>query len=107
MNLSKLATKPQLVKLSIDDQETLDNYGEALDFWVLDRLPIDQYMKFTTVDETHIDQMFDLAMGLILDENGDVIVTRDNQLPMDLMIKAVNLIVDHLGNSTKKPIGKI
>jgi hypothetical protein len=41
MKLEKLASKPQLIKLIIDDAEIIEEFGEPLEFWTWDRQPID------------------------------------------------------------------
>ena len=48
MKLSQLAAKPQLIKLSIDDEATVKEHGEAIEFWTWDRQPLDTFMKSLT-----------------------------------------------------------
>lgn len=46
MKLSQLAAKPQLVKVVLDDQDTLEQFGEALEFYTWDRQPMEVLLKW-------------------------------------------------------------
>ena len=70
MKLSQLAAKPQLIKLSIDDEATIKEHGESIDFWTWDRQPLDTFMKLANSDQANAGAMIDVVRTLILDENG-------------------------------------
>ena len=42
MKLSQLAAKPTLIKLELDDEDVVKEYGEPLEFWIHDRQPIEK-----------------------------------------------------------------
>ena len=45
MQLEQLAQEKQLLKLTIDAENIVEKYGEALDFWVWDRQSLDTFAK--------------------------------------------------------------
>jgi hypothetical protein len=47
INIKNLATKPVLVKVTLDDPEIVSNYGDALEFWVWDKQPLTKFIKFS------------------------------------------------------------
>jgi hypothetical protein len=54
MDLSKIATKPQLIKRTLNDEDIIKEFGEPLDFYTWDRTPIDQFMKLASVDKRQL-----------------------------------------------------
>lgn len=97
MKLSQLAAKPQLIKLSIDDEATIKEHGEAIDFWTWDRQPLDTFMKLANSDQANAGAMIDVVRTLILDENGKEVITKDAMLPSTVLIKVIARIVETLG----------
>lgn len=98
MKLSQLASKPQLIKLSIDDAETIEEFGEALEFYVYDRQDIDTYMRLAALDKDNQGQIIELIYGMIYDENGELIVKDGVSLPVNILSKVIPLVVENLGN---------
>jgi hypothetical protein len=97
MKLSQLAAKPQLIKLSIDDADTIKEHGEAIDFWTWDRQPLETFMKLANSDQANAGGLIDIVRTLILDENGKEVITKDVMLPSTLLIKVISKIVETLG----------
>lgn len=97
MKLSQLAAKPQLVKLELADEDTVKDFGEAIEFWTWDRQPLDTFMKLANSNQENIGNMIDIVRTMILDENGKEIITKDNMLPSTLLIRAISKIVETLG----------
>lgn len=97
MKLSQLAAKPQLIQVSIDDEETVAQHGEAIEFYTWDRQPLDTFMKLANSDQNDSAGMINIVRTLILDENGKEIITGENMLPSSVLIKAVAKIVETLG----------
>ena len=98
MKLSQLASKPQLIKLLIDDAETIEEFGEALEFYVYDRQDIDTYMRLAALDKDNQGQIIELIYGMIYDENGELIVKDGVSLPVNILSKVIPLVVENLGN---------
>lgn len=97
MKLQDLASKPQLVKLTIDSEELVTKYGEALEFYVLDKLPIDTYTKLASINTADPASMYLTVKDLILDETGKPVIQNDLTLPLDLMNAAIIKVTENLG----------
>jgi len=97
MKINQLASKPQLIKLTIDDEEIVAEYGEAIEFWTLDRQPLDTFMKLATASQTDPTQIIDIVRKLILDENGKQVIDGDQILPTSVFLKIIKKIVETLG----------
>lgn len=97
MKLSQLAAKPQLVKILIDDEDTIKELGEIIEFWTWDRQPLDVFMRLASVGQKDPATMIGIVRTLILDENGKEIITDDVMLPSNILLKAIGKIVELLG----------
>lgn len=97
MKLNQLAAKPQLIKITLDDEDIVKEFGEAIEFWTWDRQPLDTFMKLATVSNTDPKVMFDIVRTLILDEEAKEIIVGDAMLPSNVLLKAIAKIVDLLG----------
>lgn len=97
MKLSQLAAKPQLIKVSLDDKDTITEFGEAIEFYTWDRQPLDVFMKLANAQQQDIGQMIDIVRTMILDEAGKTIIDKDNMLPTTLLLRAIQKIVEQLG----------
>jgi hypothetical protein len=97
MKLSQLAAKPQLVQVSIDDEATIAEFGEAVEFQTWDRQPLDVFMKLASANQENASDMINIVRTMILDEKGKEIITNENMLPSTLLLKAISKIVETLG----------
>ena len=97
MKLSELAVKPQLTKITIDSEQLVEKYGETIDFYVLDRLPLDKYTKLASVKTEDFSSMIDLVKELILDEDGKPVMDEDHVLPTDILNEAMVKVVEVVG----------
>ena len=97
MQLSQIASKPQLIKMILDDEETIKEFGEAVEFYTWDRQPMDVFMKLATVSNKDPELMIGIIRTLILDEAGKEIVTKDAMLPSSILLRVVGKVVDLLG----------
>jgi hypothetical protein len=97
MKLSQLATKPQLIKLTIDDASVIEQYSEAIEFWTWDRQPLETFMKLANSDQKDMGAMIDIVRTLILDEKGKEVISGDNMLPSNILILVIAKIVETLG----------
>ena len=97
MKLSQLAAKPQLIKVTIEDEDTVKEFGESIEFWTWDRQPLDTFMKLANSNQEDMGSMIDIVRTLILDEDGKVVITKDNMLPTQVLIKVIGKIVETLG----------
>jgi hypothetical protein len=97
MNLKNLAKKPELIKLVIDDEATVTEYGEPIEFYTYDRQPISTFLKVATGDRTDPEVLLELMKNLILDETGATIISEENILPSKVLMTAFTKLVDVLG----------
>jgi len=97
MKLSQLSAKPQLVQVTLDDEEIIKEFGEAIEFYTWDRQPMDTFMKLASIDNTNASTIIDIVKTLILDEEGKPILTKENMLPTNVLMKAISKVTDMLG----------
>lgn len=98
MNLSELAQKPKLVKLTLDDKTITEKYGEALEFYVYDRQPLNTFAQLASANpEENFSNVAELLSDLILDEKGNKVISDDKVLPMDVLTQAIKSISETLG----------
>jgi hypothetical protein len=97
MKLSQLSAKPQLTKFILDDEETVKEYGEPIEFYMLDRQPLDVFMKLANIIGSDNTKMIEMVKDLILDEKGKPIITQEVTLPAPLMIRVMTFVIETLG----------
>ena len=97
MKLEQLASKPQLTKLTIDNPDIVETYGEELEFYVWDRLDMATYTKLAGIDQSDVTVMYTALRDMILDADGKPVMTDELVLPMDVMTAAVEKVVARLG----------
>lgn len=99
MQLTQLVAKPKLVKVEINDEEIIKEFGEPLEFYVWDRQNMDTFVRMATIDYTKFAELTALVQELVLDKDGQPVITNDNVLPTKILMKAINAVVDTLGKS--------
>lgn len=99
MKLKSLASKPQLIRVALDDEETVKEYGEELEFWVWDKQPLAKFIKFAnvTADSESFPELVEFCSQLILDENGEPVIGEGEVLPAAIMVRCINRVVEQLG----------
>ena len=97
MKLSQLAAKPQLIMITLDDADTVKEFGEPVEFYSWDRQPLEMFMKLANADQQDMASMIGLVKTLILDEEGKEIIKGENMLPSTLLIKVIGKVVETLG----------
>jgi hypothetical protein len=97
MDITKLVAKPELTKVVLDDEEIIAEYNEPLEFYTWDRQPIDVFLNLS--GSIGIDQQatVDTLKTLILDSNGNRVMTEDFVLPIKVMVKAMAKVMELLG----------
>ena len=99
MKLSQLAAKPQLVKVAINDEATIAEFGEPLEFYIWDRQSMDTFVRMATIDYTDFGALTQIVRDLVLDEQGLPVVRDEAVLPSHVLMKAINVVVETLGKS--------
>jgi hypothetical protein len=97
MKLGDLAKKPQLIKVSMDDEFIVKAYGEPVDFYMYDRQDLPTYIKLSKVESDN-DELPKLIRQLVLDEKGKPAMGADKVLDVEIMIKVIETVVKNLGN---------
>lgn len=97
MKLSQLASKPQLIKITLDEESIIKEFGEAIEFWTWDRQPLDVFMKLAKAENQDVSNLIDIVRTMILDEEGQEIIKGENVLPSGVMVRAIAAITEKLG----------
>ena len=102
--LSSISTKPKLVPLVLDSEETLNEFGAELEFFVKDRYPVAQFMEFMKVGEQAREseeakvKIIEMVLPMLLDENGNSLIAGENQINPVIALEAVHKVLEYLGN---------
>ena len=97
MKLSQLAGKPQLMQITIDDADIVEEFGEAIEFWTWDRQPMDVFLRLAAVDATNYSSILDAVRTLVLDEEGRPVLDGENSLPTKIMMRVITKVIEGLG----------
>lgn len=97
MKLSQICSEPQLVEITLDDKETVKQYGEPLVFHTWDRQPMEIFMRLANVDQKNTGELINVVKGLILDDAGKPILNDKNMLPTSVLMKAIAKVTEQLG----------
>ena len=97
MKLSQLTAKPQLIDIHIDDEDTIKEFGQAIEFWTWDRQPMDVFMKLANASGNDTAGIIGIVRTLILDEKGKEILKDDDMLPTHILMKAIAKVTELLG----------
>lgn len=97
IKINQIASKPQLIKVVLDDDETKTELGDELEFWTWDRQPLDKFMKLAATKNDRPDEIIEVVRELILDEQGKVVIQGDVMLPTQILIRVIQKVVETLG----------
>ena len=97
MKLSQIAKKPQLTKISIDDEDIVKEFGEPLEFWTWDRQPMDVFLKLSSVDTGNQSAIISSVRELVMDEDGKQILSGEDVLPTWILMRVMTKVVESLG----------
>jgi hypothetical protein len=99
MELTKLATKPELLKVILDDEDTIKEHNEPIEFYVWDKQPLELFVAVATKSQNkdNYGELLTLCSDLILDKDGQPVIKDGLVLPNTLLVKCVNKVVEQLG----------
>jgi len=97
MKLTQLAAKPKLVKIELNDEDVIKEYGEPLEFWIWDRQPMDKYVRLAQMKGDNLGELVNTVNEMILDEDGNIIIKDGIVLPTTIMTKVISKVVETLG----------
>lgn len=99
MKLSDLASKPQLIKLIMDDEDILKEFNEPIEFYTWDRQPLDVFMKLAQNNKENSTEALNVIKNLILNDKGIPLLNDDVMLPTKVLLKAITKVSEQLGKS--------
>lgn len=97
MKINQIASKPQLIKVILDDAATIQELGEELEFYTWDRQPLDKFMKLASIKQDNPAEIIEVVKSLILDEKGVEVIKDDVMLPTQILIRIIAKITETLG----------
>lgn len=97
MKLKEIAKEPQLIKIVLDSEEVVQEYGEPLEFYTWDRQPITNFIKLANLNHEDMAQIMSVVKQLVLDEDATEILTDKTVLPNKIMMQVVQKVVEGLG----------
>jgi len=97
MKLTQLAAKPKLIKIEINDEETVAEYGEVIEFWIHDRQPIEQFIRLAQMKDDSMADVIEIVKKMVLDEESNPIMTDETLLPTRVLTKVIGKVVETLG----------
>ena len=104
MEISKFASKPQLIEIVMDSKDLVEKYSEPITFYTWDIVNLKTYFEFFNSRSDGDFESIQLMMKkLILDKNGNAALKEDQVLPIDIASEAIKHIGDILGKSLSKP----
>jgi hypothetical protein len=103
MDITQLAKRPELVKLEITDLDIVQQYGEAITFWMLDHIDVGTYFDFYKFQQNQdSDLLMNVLRKIILREDGTRAIAEDSVLPVNLTLAVLVKVNDFLGKSNTK-----
>lgn len=99
MNITELATEPKLIKVVLDDEDIVADFGEPLEFYAWDKQPIERFLQFAgkKITEENLDHVISFAKEMILDENGERVLKDNLVLPASVMSRCITSVMNQLG----------
>jgi hypothetical protein len=99
MKLTDLASTPVLTKIVLDDADTIEEFGEALDFYTHLPIPLDVFLKFQMRESMDLTSTVAILKDVILDEDGKQVMADGKVLPVTVLLRAVTKLTSELGKS--------
>jgi hypothetical protein len=97
MKLTQIAAKPQLIKMILDDEDVVKEYGESLEFFIYDRQPMDKFIRLAQMKGEDLSELIAAVNEMVLDEDGATILKDGLVLPTNVMTKVIGKVVETLG----------
>lgn len=97
MKLTQLAAKPQLVRIELNDEEIIKEFGEPLEFWIWDRQPLDKFVRMAQMKGEDMSELIIAVNDMVLDELGQPVVKDGLVLPTNIMTRVISRVVETLG----------
>ncbi len=103
MDIKKLAKKPELIEVVLDDELLVKEYGEPITFYMKDFVDVNTYFDFfRSQSEKSGEELTELLAKLILNKEGKPVLAKEETFPIDITIAALTKINETLGKSKTK-----
>lgn len=103
MNIADFAKKPELIKITIDQEDIVNKYGSEVTFWIMDSVDISTYFEFfKSQADSDGEKLNEIMRRLILDENGKKVIEDGHVLPVDLALASLTVIGEEMGKLRTK-----
>jgi hypothetical protein len=109
MKIDKIAINPELLKISLQDKDIIEAYGEPIEFYIKNYVGIDTYFDFyKSRSDKDEEKLMEILRKLILNEHGQPAIKEDQYLPIDIILHSMDQIGTELGKlRTKLSIQKV
>ena len=104
MKLSEIAKAPKLIKIVLDKEKIVEEYGEPLEFFIYDRQPLEVFGRLANAEKENFSEIADLMKDLILDEEGNPVMSEDKQLPFDIVVATMGEVSQTPGEVTNHAV---
>ena len=103
MELSSLKLKPQLIEITIADEDIVKQYGEAVTFYMLDHLDIQTYFDFYKHQSAgDLTELTNIVKKILVNKDGKAILVKNETLPVILMSRVITAIGNQMIADTIK-----
>jgi hypothetical protein len=100
MDIKQLAKRPELVEITLDGEDIVKEYGDSITFWMKDFVDITTYFDFfRSQGENSGNELNVLMRKIILNKEGQPVLSDDEALPIDISVAALTKINECLGKS--------
>lgn len=104
MNINKFAKKPELLQITIDSPEIVEEYGDAITFYMKDYVDINTYFDFFRA-QTEGSGSLDLVLRrIILNAEGQPALEAGTSLPVNLAVAVLSKVNENLGKLKTKSL---
>ena len=97
MKLSQITSKPRLIEVTLDDADIVREFGEPLTFHTWDRQPMNVFLRLANINQENVTELIEVVRTLILDEEGKQLLSDENMLPTNVLMKAIAKVTEQLG----------
>lgn len=104
MNIGQFAKKPELIKIEIDDADIIEEFGEAITFYMKDYVDITTYFDFFRNQVDGSQGLNDILKKIILNDAGLPAIGDGEALPVNLAVAVLKKVNENLGKLKTKPL---
>lgn len=83
--------------ISLDDEDTIKEYNEPLEFYTYDIQPLDVFLKLAAAKQDDPAGMIKALRPMILTDKGEPIIKGEHMIPTHILVKCITKLVERLG----------